>query len=123
MYRRRRMNDKSDGKSSLLADQRFRGIIQNMAVIHISEAEAARDFASLLAQVRAGAEVVIESREGAVAVVRPAEIGRGPGRRLSESIASAEARGSTASLDDEFARDLEAVIASHREPLNPPEWD
>ena len=31
-----------------------------MAVIHISEAEAARDFAGLLARVRAGTEVVIE---------------------------------------------------------------
>jgi antitoxin (DNA-binding transcriptional repressor) of toxin-antitoxin stability system len=30
-------------------------------VIHISEAEAVSDFAGLLARVRAGAEVVIES--------------------------------------------------------------
>jgi hypothetical protein len=30
-------------------------------VIHISEAEAARDFSGLLARVRAGAEVVIEN--------------------------------------------------------------
>jgi len=94
-----------------------------MAVIHISEAEAARDFAALLAQVRAGAEVVIESDSRAVAVVRPAAMLRGPGRLLSESIASAEARGSSTTLDDGFARDLEAVIASHREPLNLPEWD
>jgi antitoxin (DNA-binding transcriptional repressor) of toxin-antitoxin stability system len=93
-----------------------------MAVIHISEAEAARDFASVLAQVRAGAEVVIESDARPVAIVRPAIARRSPGRLLSESIASAEARGSTATLDGAFARDLEAVIASHPEPLNPPEW-
>jgi hypothetical protein len=42
---------------------------------------------------------------------------------LSESIALAEARGSTATLDQDFARDLEAVIDSHRDPLNPPAWD
>ncbi len=36
-------------------------IIMAMAVIHISEAEAARDFAGLMARVRAGAEVVIEN--------------------------------------------------------------
>jgi prevent-host-death family protein len=42
-------------------------------VIHISEAEAAWDFASLLARVREGAEVVIESGLRPVAVVCPAE--------------------------------------------------
>ncbi len=94
-----------------------------MSVIHISEAEAARDFAALLARVRAGAEVIIESDARAVAIVRPAPAQPGPGRLLSESIASAEARGSAATLDGGFARDLEAVIAGHREALNPPEWD
>jgi antitoxin (DNA-binding transcriptional repressor) of toxin-antitoxin stability system len=38
-------------------------------VIRISEAEAASDFAGLLARVRAGAEVVIESGNLAVAVI------------------------------------------------------
>ena len=32
-------------------------------VIHISEAEAASDFAALMARVRAGAEIVIENGE------------------------------------------------------------
>jgi hypothetical protein len=32
-------------------------------------------------------------------------------------------RGSTVTLDVNFGSDLEAVINSHREPLNPPEWD
>jgi antitoxin (DNA-binding transcriptional repressor) of toxin-antitoxin stability system len=40
-----------------------------MAVIHISEAEAARDFAGLLARVRAGAEIVIENGAQPVAVL------------------------------------------------------
>jgi antitoxin (DNA-binding transcriptional repressor) of toxin-antitoxin stability system len=40
--------------------------------IHVSEAEAANDFPSLLARVRAGAEVVIERNAEAVAVLRPA---------------------------------------------------
>jgi hypothetical protein len=39
-------------------------------VIHISEAEAASDFAGLLARGRAGAEVVIERDKLPVAVVR-----------------------------------------------------
>lgn len=90
-------------------------------VIHISEEEAERDFASVLARVRAGAEVVIESDTRAVAVLRPAaEVGA---RLLSESIALAEAHGSTATLDGDFSRDLETIIHSHREPLDPPAWD
>jgi hypothetical protein len=56
-----------------------------------------------------------------VAVLRSAE--PHPGRLLSESIELAEARGSTATLDGDFARDLEEAVNSHREPLNPPAWD
>ena len=95
----------------------------SMATIHISEADAAGDFAGLMARIRAGVEVVIESETRAVAVMRPAVPSTGPGRLLSESIAAAEARGSTALLDGGFARDLEEVIDSHREPLDPPTWD
>jgi prevent-host-death family protein len=41
-------------------------------VIHISDAEAARDFASLLERVQAGGEVVIIERDARpVAVLRP----------------------------------------------------
>ena len=32
-------------------------------------------------------------------------------------------RGSTATIDEDFAADLEAAIASHREPLNGSQWD
>jgi hypothetical protein len=34
-----------------------------------------------------------------------------------------DARGSTATVDEDFARDVEAAIAAHREPLDPPAWD
>jgi prevent-host-death family protein len=89
-------------------------------VIHISEAEAARDFAALLDRVRKGAEIVIEHDARPVAVVRPAEPHV---RLLSESLRLAREHGSTATLDGDFARDLEEVINSHREPLHPPAWD
>ena len=89
-------------------------------VIDISEAEATRDFGSLRVRVRAGAEVVIKSGTQPVAVVRPAEP---PVRRLSESLRLAREHGSTATLDGNFARDVEAAIETHREPLNPPAWD
>jgi prevent-host-death family protein len=89
-------------------------------VIHISEAEAASDFASLMARVRAGAEVVIEQDARPVAVLRPAEPHV---RLLSESLRLAREHGSTVTLDEGFERDLEEIINSHREPLNPPAWD
>lgn len=90
-------------------------------VIHVTDAEASRDFAWLLDRVRAGAEVIIERDSLPVAVVRPAEAPRG--RLLSEVIALAAARGSTVTLDGGYARDVEAGVESHREPLNPPSWD
>jgi prevent-host-death family protein len=89
-------------------------------VIHISEAEAASDFASLLDRVRAGAEIVIENDTRPVAVVRPAEPHV---RLLSESLRLAREHGSTATLDPDFAKDVEAAVASHRDPLSPPAWD
>jgi antitoxin (DNA-binding transcriptional repressor) of toxin-antitoxin stability system len=85
-------------------------------VIHVSDKEAASDFASLLARVREGAEVVIEHDARPVAVVRPAEAFRG--RLLSESIALAKAHakelGYEPILDADFAADLKEIIDNHR---------
>ena len=90
-------------------------------VIHISETEAASDFASVLARVRSGAEVVIDSERThlPVAVVHPPAP---PHRTISECIALLP-EDSTAVMDADFARDVEAAIESHREPLEPPAWD
>jgi antitoxin (DNA-binding transcriptional repressor) of toxin-antitoxin stability system len=97
----------------------------DMAVIHISEADAARDFPGLMARVRAGAEIVIESDARAVAVVRPAGDEFRP-RLLSESIAlakkHAEELGYEPRMDPEFVADLEEIIRS-RKPWNPPAWE
>jgi prevent-host-death family protein len=94
-------------------------------VIHVSDKDAANDFASLLARVREGAEVVIEHDARPVAVVRPADTFRG--RLLSESIALAKAHakelGYEPTLDPDFAADLEEIVENHRRPLNPPAWD
>lgn len=86
-----------------------------MATFHISEAEAAGDFAGLMARVRAGAEVVIET-DALPAVVLRVATGNHL-RQLSESLRLARERGSTATLDGGFAADLEAVVNSHPEPL------
>jgi hypothetical protein len=101
------------------------GIIVNMATIHISEAEAAGDFAGLMARVRADIEVVIESDAREVAVVRPAGNEFRP-RLLSESIALAKKRaeelGYEPRMDPEFAADLKEIIDSPK-PWNPPAWE
>ena len=90
----------------------------SMATIHISEADAYRDFAGVLARVRAGVEVVIE--DAASPAVCCARLSRRPLRRLSESLRLAKEHGSTVTLDGGFARDLEAAINSHPEPLENP---
>jgi antitoxin (DNA-binding transcriptional repressor) of toxin-antitoxin stability system len=92
-----------------------------MATIHIPEAEAARDFATLMAHVRAGSEVVIERDAKPFAVVRPAT--KQPGILLSEAIALAKSRGFTGTIDEDFAQNVAAAVEAHREPLDPPEWD
>jgi antitoxin (DNA-binding transcriptional repressor) of toxin-antitoxin stability system len=86
--------------------------------IHISEADATSNFASVLARVRAGAEILIENGHLVVAVIRPPVP---PRRSISECIALL-AQDSTAVMDADFAQDVEAAIESHREPLEPPEW-
>jgi antitoxin (DNA-binding transcriptional repressor) of toxin-antitoxin stability system len=88
-------------------------------VIHVSEAEAASDFHGLLARVRAGAEVVIESGMLPVAVIHAPVP---PRRSISECIALLP-EDSTATIDADFAKDVEAAAESHREPLEPPTWD
>ncbi len=96
-----------------------RGIITTMATIRISEAEAARDFAGLMAHVRAGAEVVIDDGTLPVAILHTPTP---PRRSIAECIALLP-EDSLATIDEDFARDVEEAAAAHREPLNPPAWD
>ncbi len=94
-----------------------------MARIHVSEAEAARDFATLMARVRAGAEVVIENGRLPVAVIHTPVP---PRRTVSECIALAkkheEETGEAPMLDADFATDVEQII-QNRKPWDPPAWD
>jgi antitoxin (DNA-binding transcriptional repressor) of toxin-antitoxin stability system len=46
-------------------------MLMAMEIIYISEADAVRDFAAVLAHVRAGSEVVIEGESAPVAVLIP----------------------------------------------------
>jgi antitoxin (DNA-binding transcriptional repressor) of toxin-antitoxin stability system len=91
-----------------------------MAQVHITEAELARDLHAVLERVRQGAEVIVERDAKPVAVIKAPQF---RGRPIDECIALAKAHGSHATLDEEFGKDLEDVINSHRDPLDPPEWD
>jgi antitoxin (DNA-binding transcriptional repressor) of toxin-antitoxin stability system len=89
-------------------------------VIYLSETEAAAtNVTSLLARVRAGTEIVIENEKRPIAVFRPIEPAR---RTISECIALLP-EDSTATIDPDFSKDVEAAVESQREPLNPPAWD
>jgi antitoxin (DNA-binding transcriptional repressor) of toxin-antitoxin stability system len=92
-------------------------------VIHVSEAEAVNDFAGLLARVRAGAEIVVESGKLPVAVIHAPAV---PRRTLSECIALAKAReaetGEAPVLDADFASDMEDIL-KQRPTWDPPAWE
>lgn len=90
-----------------------------MATIHISEADAALNFAGLMARVRAGADIVIESGKLPVAVLHAPV----PPRRSIEECIALLPEDSPAVIDEDFAGDVAAARAAHREPLNPPAWD
>jgi antitoxin (DNA-binding transcriptional repressor) of toxin-antitoxin stability system len=88
-------------------------------VIHVSEEEAASDFASLTAHVRTGEEVIIASNARPLAIVSPAD----PEHRTISECSALLPEDSTAIIDPDFAKDVEAAVESHRKPLDPPAWD
>jgi len=91
-----------------------------MAQVHMTEDEVTRDLHSLLAKVQQGVEIVVEQDHRPVAVIRSL---LPKGRLLSECIALAESRGSTATLDEGFMQDVEEGITSRSQPWNPPAWE
>ena len=83
-----------------------------MAILHISEAEAARDLAGVLAKVRAGEDIRIDSGLETFTIV-PAEAMPVKLRPASEILASLKKRSSTVTLPPGFAADVEDGIRSH----------
>jgi hypothetical protein len=95
-------------------------MIEDEMTVRITEAELARDIHGVLAKIQEGVEVIVEQDHRPMPVIKAPQ---GTGRLLSESIALAQARGSTATLDDGFMRDVEEGIASRSLPWNPPDWE
>lgn len=91
-----------------------------MGTLRITESELAHDLHSVLAKVRDGVEVLVEKDHHAIAVIRSPHP---KGRLLSECIAIAESRGSAATLDEGFMKDVEEGIAHRSKPWNPPSWE
>jgi antitoxin (DNA-binding transcriptional repressor) of toxin-antitoxin stability system len=81
-------------------------MIKSMAQIHMSEAEVAKNFAAALEKVRQGLEVVVVPDHQAVALLSPVFP---PRRKISEVLALTP-RNSDATMDADFARDIEAAI-------------
>jgi hypothetical protein len=90
-----------------------------MATSRISEADAARNLTAVLARLRAGEEIVIESGSGAVTVIQASPALP----RTTQEILALLPKDSNATIDEDFAADVAAAVSVHREPLNPPSWD
>jgi antitoxin (DNA-binding transcriptional repressor) of toxin-antitoxin stability system len=95
-------------------------MIEWMAIVHMSEADVVKDIAAVLAKVREGSEIVIEQGNCPIAVIRPS---KPAGRMISVIITELKARGSDATMDDDFARDIEEGIRAQRQPWIPPSWE
>jgi len=96
-----------------------------MAVTHISEAEAVRDFADVLSRVRAGEEVEIDAGEQRVCIaLKKAGWSKDPSitATLARMKASTEALGYQPVMDAEFAADMEEIIRN-RKPRDHSAWD
>jgi len=91
-----------------------------MATVHMNDRDVTSNFEVVLDNIRQGAEVIVEQDNLPVAVIGPP---RRTGRLLSEAIAIAKARGSKATLDQEFMKDVEEGIAARSQPWNPPAWE
>jgi hypothetical protein len=91
-----------------------------MAIIHISEAEAANDFERVMSKAFDGEEIVIDGSRGAVRLTKEvpaAQTAFAPlysePRLLSEIIADMKRNPSSATLDGGYSEHLEEVIRSH----------
>lgn len=99
-------------------------MIGSMEPVRISKAELTRDVHAVLAKVQEGIEVIVEQDHRPIAVIKTPQA---PGRKISECIALAKAYeeklGYAPVPDPDFAKDVQAAIDAHREPLDPPAWD
>jgi antitoxin (DNA-binding transcriptional repressor) of toxin-antitoxin stability system len=92
----------------------------DIARVRITEDELARDTHAVLAKVQEGVEVIVKQDHRPLAVIRRPHRS---GRPISEILRQAKERNSTVTLDSDFSRDLQTIIASHQQARNPPSWE
>src|SRR5947209_3672756 len=98
-------------------------MIEDMAQVHMTEAEVSGDFAAVLRKIGQGEEVVVDRNGQPVAIIRPAD--QEP-RTFSDLIALAEQRenerGYAITLDEDYAADVEQIVRD-RKPWTPRSWE
>jgi len=88
--------------------------------VRITEAELARDVRAVMETVEQGGEVIEKDDRRLAAVIHA--LGRS-GSPITEILSEARKRNSPATLDEDFGKDLEDIIASHHAPWQTPSWD
>ena len=86
-------------------------VIEAMVTVRMSEAEVIKDIPAVLAKVRQGVEIIVEQNNQTIAVIKPPHRS---GRPISEVLREAKRRNSTVTLDEEFSKDLEEIIATRQ---------
>ena len=100
---------------------RSKGYHLFMAAFHISALEVEKAFPGFLEHAHAGSPIVIDDHEGTSVVLEAT--GNRPIRPSAEILADLEENGSGFTLDNEFGRDVQEFIDSHREPMRELDWD
>ncbi len=97
------------------------------SVVHISEAEAARDFSAVMDRALAGEEIVVRRGDKEIVLLIPERKVLSGGRTIGEIIELARHRktgpGGLAKVDDEFAADMEKIHAEMNQLLDGTKWD
>jgi hypothetical protein len=83
-----------------------------MATVRITEAELARDVRGVLDKVQQGSGVIIEKKDHQPLAVISAP--HRSGRPITDILQDARQRNLTVTLDGDFGKDLEEIIANHR---------
>jgi len=100
-----------------------------MATIHISEAEAAANFAALMAHINAGEQVVIERDSKPVAVLTPSATSMPPRetRTVNETLERFKAleakRGESLRMGSDFADDMDEILRNRKPSVYENWWD
>ena len=95
-----------------------------MATAHISITELPAKVRALLNDLRTGEEIIIDSRDTPIAVLRAAD--REKAKTVSELVLRLEERerelGHPIIMDEDYARDMREIIAN-RKPRDTSAWD